>query len=168
MPTPPFQDQHLLKGFEGKLYIADIQYQCTIHTDTHVLLAEKIREPKYSYQYANIDATMRVHKGTKAYTKGVLDISIAFTLPIVKNDNGSYPTDTALMMECLLNRNKPITIFMLDEQNGKGIWGDFELYGGEKSEADDDLQAWDVTAYPSAVGRGVDKYEATNQTNNGE
>jgi hypothetical protein len=44
---------------------------------------------------------------------------------------------------------------MLDEESGEGIIGDFELFGGDKSEEDDDLQAFEIEAKPSVAGRRV-------------
>jgi hypothetical protein len=153
---PEVVTQKLLMGFEGVIYIGPAGK--TAINDTSMILADSIREPKYSVEYSDVDATMRKHQGIKAHMKGILDFEITFTLPNLKNSDGTRPTDTALILSSLQARQMPLTIFMLDEASGEGIMGDFEIFGGNKTEADEDVQAWEITARPSAAGRHVTWY----------
>ncbi|MDR1922796.1 MAG: hypothetical protein LBQ66_00360 [Planctomycetaceae bacterium] len=146
----------ILMGFEGNFYVGPVGLSTP--NAVGMLLSESIREPKYGYEYSDVDATLRRHRGRKAHMKGLLDVEITFTLPNEKNDDGTRPADTALILESLRGRHTPITIIMLDEEGGEGLIGDFELFSGDKSEADDDVQAWEITARPSAAGRKVDWY----------
>jgi hypothetical protein len=150
------QDQYLLMGFEGKIYVGPAG--CTSPTESGMMLADSIRNPKYSWKYSDVDATLRRHNGVKAFIKGMLEVGINFTLPNLKNTDGTRPSDVALMLQSLKERRCPITIIMIDEEDGEGIIGDFELFGGDKSEEDENLQAWDIEAKPSAAGRKVDWY----------
>ena len=149
--------QKLLMGFEGKFYVGPAG--CESPEDDGMVLADSIREPKYSYEYSDVDATLRRHEGVHAHMKGILDVEVSFALPNLKNDDGTRPADTALILLSLRDRHLPLTVIMIDEEGGEGIIGDFEFFGGEKTEADDDLQAWDIVARPSAAGRKVDWYE---------
>ena len=157
MPTSALEGQYMTMGFEGKFYVGPKGST----SPTGMILADSVRNPKYSYKYSEVDATLRRHEGVKAYMKGLLDVSISFTLPNLKNDNGGRPADTALILESLKSRRQPIAICMLDEESGEGIIGDFELLGGDKSEEDENLQEWEVEAKPSASGRKVTWYEST-------
>jgi hypothetical protein len=146
-----------LIGFEGKMYIGPAGKESP--TDTGMILAENIKDPSFTYGFTDIEATLRRHQGTKAYAKGELDIEITFNMPDVKDPDQARAPDTAILLESLKNRKSPITIIMLDETGGEGIIGDFELFSGDKSEENDDQQAFDVTAKPSAAGRGAWWYE---------
>jgi hypothetical protein len=123
-----------------------------------MMLADSIRNPKYSWGYSEVDATLRRHEGAKAYMKGMLEVSISFTLPNEKNTDGTRPPDTTLLLKAMRERHYPITIIMVDEANGEGPVGDFELFGGDKSEEDENLQAWEIDAKPAGAGRKVDWY----------
>ncbi len=157
MPKDTIQDQYLLMGFEGKIYVGPAGK--TSPKDEGMMLADSIRNPKYSWKYTDTDATLRRHGGVKAFIKGMLEVVVNFELPNLKNNDGTRPADIALMLHSLKNRRAPITIIMVDEEDGEGIIGDFELFGGDKSEEDENLQAWDVEAKPSAAGRKVGWYE---------
>jgi hypothetical protein len=52
---------------------------------------------------------------------------------------------------------------MIDETGGEGPMGDFELFGGDKSEEDENLQAWEIEAKPSAAGRKLGWYTTPKQ-----
>jgi hypothetical protein len=145
-------------GFQGKFYVGP--KGCTSHTAVGMVLAENVRNPSYSYSFSDVDATTRRHMGTKAYAKGMLDVEITFTLPNLKNDDGTRPADLALIFASLQSRRMPLTIIMLDEDGGEGPIGDFEILGGEKSEEDEDIQNIEVTAKPSVGGRRVEWYSA--------
>lgn len=151
------QGQYMLMGFEGNIYVGPAGK--TKPDDEGMMLADSIRNPKYGWKYTDVDGTLRRHRGVKAYIKGMLDVVVNFTLPNLKNDDGTRPEDVALMLESLKNRRKPITIIMVDEEGGEGIIGDFELFGGDKSEEDENLQAWEIESKPSAAGRKVGWYE---------
>ena len=148
------ENQYLLMGFEGKIYVGPAGSR----SPDSMILADSIRNPKYSWKYSDVDATLRRHQGVKAFIKGMLEVAINFTLPNLKNEDGSRPPDIALMLESLKERRKPIAILMIDEEDGEGIVGDFELFGGDKSEEDENLQAWDIEAKPSAAGKKVQWY----------
>ena len=136
-------------GFQGQFYVGPKG-----STDpSTMILADTVRNPKYTYQYGEVDATLRRHAGTKAYMKGLLDVSISFTLPIMQDE--SSPSH-ALILASLQSRKMPIAICMLDSEGGEGIIGDFELFGGDKSEEDENLQEFEVSAKPSAAGRKVE------------
>jgi len=138
-------------GFEGAFYVGPAGSTSI----ASMILAENVRNPKYSYKFDEVDATTRRHKGTKAYAKGMKDVGISFTLPNLKNDDGSRPADLALILESLHNRRKPLAICMLDEDGGEGIFGDFEILGGDKSEEDEAIQEFEVEAKPSVGGRAI-------------
>jgi len=148
------QVQYPVMGFEGKFYVGPKGST----GPSGMILAENVRNPKYSYKFSEVDATTRRHAGTKAYAKGMLDVEITFTLPNLKNDDGSRPADLALIFSSLHDRRMPISICMLDEEGGEGILGDFEILGGDKSEEDEDIQNIEVTAKPSVGGRKVEWY----------
>jgi hypothetical protein len=159
-PASALDGQYMTMGFEGKFYVGP--KGCKSPTDPGVILADSVRNPKYSYKYGDVDATLRRHMGTKAYMKGMLDVGVSFTLPNLKNDDGTRPADTALILESMRERRQPLTIIMLDEEGGEGIIGDFELFGGDKSEEDENLQEWEIEAKPSAAGRKVEWYDGKN------
>jgi len=138
MPTTTSND-YMVMGFEGQFYVDGV-------------LAESIRNPKYSYQYSDVDATLRKHKGVKAYAKGMLDISVSFTLPNIK----PRQPDAVIILAALKDRRKTVKIKMLDEEGGEGIEGDFILLGGDKSEEDENVQEWEIEAKPAAAGNPVE------------
>jgi len=144
--------QYITMGFEGAFYVGP--RGGTSPDAVAMILAECIRNPKLTYSYSEVDATLRRHQGVKAYQKGLLDVTITFTLVNLK----PRTADLALMLNSMLGRRQPITIIMLDEAGGEGIIGDFELFGGDKTEEDEDVQAWEITARPSAAGRKVQWY----------
>jgi hypothetical protein len=77
------------------------------------------------------------------------------------NDATVIPADAALILQSLRSRHMPLTIIMLDKEDGEGIIGDFELLGGDKSEEDENVQEFEIEAKPSAAGRKVEWYSAT-------
>lgn len=158
--TNTTEHEYLLMGFEGEIYIGPPGKSSP--KDEGMILADIIRNPKYSLKYTDVDATLRRHKGTKAYIKGMLDLTINFTLPNLKKlaDKSRSP-DVALLLTSLRERRSPLTIIMVDEEGGEGPMGDFELFGGDKSEEDENLQEWQVEAKPSAAGRQVGWYTPT-------
>ena len=159
MSTPP-KIAYQTMGFEGDLYIGPAG--CTSHTDTQMILAGSIKDPKYTYGFSDVDATLRKHRGNKAYQKGILDVTISFSLPNLIHDDGTRPADTALLLEALRSRRMPLTIIMLDREGGEGPIGDFEIFGGEKSEESENAQMFEIEAKPSvASNRAVDWYTAT-------
>ena len=132
-------------GFEGAFYVGPRGSNAT-------QLAESIRNPKLTYTYSEVDVTTRKHKGTKAYQKGLLDVTITFTLPNIK----PRTADAALIFASLMDRKQPIAIRMLDEPGGEGVFGDFELFGGDNSQEDENVQEWEITARPSSSGKPVE------------
>jgi hypothetical protein len=151
---------YVTMGFEGDLYVGPAG--CTSPTDPQMMLAGSIKDPKYSYGYSEVDATLRKHRGNKAYQKGLLDVSVSFTLLNLYDDDGKRPADVALFLAALRSRRKPLTIIMLDKEGGEGIIGDFEVLSGDKSEGSEDAQAWDIECKPSvASSRKVDWYESS-------
>ncbi|MDR1493140.1 MAG: hypothetical protein LBT05_10515 [Planctomycetaceae bacterium] len=147
----------LFMGFEGKFYVGPSGKESP--TASGMILADSVRNPQYTWQYTDVDATLRRHNGIKAYIKGMLDVSITFTLPNEKLASGSRSADAQLILDALRNRHTPITIIMLDVTGGEGLIGDFELFSGDKSEEDENLQEWTIEAKPSAAGRAVSWYE---------
>jgi hypothetical protein len=148
-------------GFEGKFYVGlyDPDDPCTSQDDPRMVLAESIRNPKYSYKFDEVDVTLRKHRGTKAYQKGMLDISLSFSLPNMNDlPVEQIPADAALILMSLRDRHMPLTIIMLDKEFGEGIIGEFELLGGDKSEEDANVQEFEIEAKPSAAGRKVEWY----------
>ena len=150
---------YLTMGFEGDMYIGPAG--CTSHTDPQMMLAGSIKDPKYTYGYSDVDATLRKHRGNKAYQKGILDVIISFTLPNLEHDDGTRPADVALILASLRNRRMPLTIIMLDKTGGEGPIGDFEIFGGEKSEESENPQTFEIEAKPSVAGRAVAWYTVT-------
>jgi hypothetical protein len=144
-------------GFEGKMYVGPAGK--TSPNDTGMVLADSIKDPQYSYQYSEVDATLRRNNGRKAYQKGILDVSISFTLPNEVTTGSNRTADSQLILNSLRNRHQPITIIMLDHDGGEGLIGDFELFSGDKSEEGENLQEWTIEAKPSVEGRPVDWYE---------
>ena len=145
--SPVNTNEYPVMGFDGKMYVGPAGSTSI----SEMILAECVKDPKYSYKYDEVDATTRKHGGVKAVAKGILDISVSFTLPNVK----SSAPDRALIMASLQSRRTPIAICMLDEEDGEGIFGDFELLGGDKSEEDASIQQFEVEAKPSVAGRPV-------------
>ena len=154
----PEQIAYLTMGFEGDMYIGPAG--CTSHTDPQMMLAGSVKDPKYTYGYSDVDATLRKHRGNKAYQKGILDVIISFTLPNLEHDDGTRPADVALILASLRNRRMPLTIIMLDKDGGEGPIGDFEIFGGDKSEESENAQEFEIEAKPSVAGRAVDWYTA--------
>ena len=149
---------YMTMGFEGDIYVGPAG--CTSHTDPQMMLAGSVRNPKYSYGYSDVDGTLRKHRGSKAYAKGMLDVIISFILPNLRHADGTRPADTALILASLRSRRMPITIIMLDIDGGEGPIGDFEIFNGDKSEEDENAQEFEIEAKPSAAGRKVDWYTA--------
>ena len=154
----PEQIAYTTMGFEGDMYVGPAG--CTSHTDPKMVLAGSVRNPKYEYGYSEVDGTLRKHRGSKAVSKGMLDVAISFSLPNLIHDDGTRPADTALILESLRSRRKPLTIIMLDKEGGEGPIGDFEIMSGSKSEEDESAQEFEIEAKPSAAGRRVDWYKA--------
>ena len=140
-------NQYMTMGFEGAMYVAPRGATST----SGMTLAGSVKNPKVTYSYDEVDASLRRHRGLKVVQKGMLDITINFTLPNIKPRSA----DAALIFASMMDRRQPISICMLDEEGGEGFIGDFELLGGDKSEENENAQEWEITAKPSAVGNGV-------------
>jgi len=148
----PFTYGTPLMGFEGKFYVGPAGST----SPANMTLADTVRNPKYSYKFSDVDATLRRHMGIKAYIKGMLDVTVSFTLPIMINESSA---SHALITNALKSRRMPIAICMISDEDGEGIIGDFEVFGGDKSEEDENLQEFEVECKPSAAGRPVSWYQ---------
>ena len=154
---------YAMHGFEGDIYIAAAGTTPTPGAAGTIKL-EHIREVTYTWGYGESDSQVRKHKGVKTYAKGSLDISINFTLvnmmipPETQGGAFTRPPDVERVLEALRNRHDPISILMLDKDDGEGPCGDIEIFAGDKAEGDEDLQSWAITARPTVEGRGVGWY----------
>lgn len=123
-----------------------------------MILAENIRNVKIAFADAEVDATLRRHKGNKAYLRGVRDFSAALDLANIKNDDGTRPADIQFLLNSRSSRRTMFTAFFLDEENGEGPFGDFIAFFGDGGDGDDEADKWSITLRPAAFGRALDWY----------
>jgi hypothetical protein len=160
-------------GFEGNIYIGPAG--STLHTATGVVLFKNIKDPKIKSSYEEVDATMRRHRGDKAYLHGMRDIEVSFTMFNIKdivetiNVDGEVtdteikrPADVQLAYDAMFTRNKAVTLFLIDKAGGEGFYGDALLFADEKKEESGEVQQWEVKAKPSAHGTGFHTYNDNN------
>lgn len=160
-----FQETVVKMGHEGRLYLGPAGI-VPLPGKTGVVELIHVKDVKYTYSFGQVDATMRKHRGTKASTKGALEISISFLvenvlIPGVGNAAGTRPEDVKKILDALFARHKPVSLLMLDQPlalGGTGPCGDFELFPSDKSETDDAVQEWSVAAHVSAEGGGAGWY----------
>ena len=154
MSQQTITNQNPVMGFEGKIYVGPRGTT----TLTNMILLEDVKDPTYTYKFDEVEVNTRRHGGNKVYAKGMRDIGISFTLPNIKPAGPAV----ALVLQALHNRRMPIAIAMLDEENGEGPFGDFEILGGDKAEDGSSMQELSVEAKPSVAGRKVGWYTPSN------
>ena len=145
MSTPPTTDAYGTMGFEAAMYVGPRGSE----SPAGMVLADSVRNVSLESTFTEVDVTLRRHKGMNAYQKGLQDMTITFTLPTIK----PRTADAALIFNAMRNRRSPIAICILDEEDGEGFIGDFELFGGTNNQEDDDIQNWEITARPAASGK---------------
>ncbi|GHT42981.1 hypothetical protein FACS189443_6520 [Planctomycetales bacterium] len=164
---------YITMNFEGVLYLAPYSsstplvspYGNSVNTESEtitlasgVIRAENVRNVKLSYSDTEVDATLRRHRGNKAYARGMRDFNATLDIANVKNSNGTYPPDVALFLGSLDNRRKMFTAFFLDEELGTGPFGDFLVFFGDGGDGDDDIDKWSATLRPATFGRALDVF----------
>jgi hypothetical protein len=151
-------------GFEGKLYVGE---PGSIYI-SEMILCKNIKDVKITpAEFEEIDATLRRHGGNKAYLKGVKDIKISFTLAnmitqtttseegVITDESEDHPEDVKKILEALYSRKKAVTFLAIPKVNGKGLRGDFLVFGKEKTEGEDEAQVWECEAKPAAFGSNI-------------
>ena len=131
------QIMHAVMGFEGKFMVGPPTGAMTELTE--------VRDPSIEITYTEVDVTTRRQRGMKAYQKGLKDVTVKFTLPIFDPPSAA----AAIVLNSLQERRSPLKIEM--ESDGIGFNGLFELFSASKSEEGDNVQAWEITAKPSAA-----------------
>ncbi|MDR1478141.1 MAG: hypothetical protein LBJ00_04290 [Planctomycetaceae bacterium] len=151
-------DKRWWMGFEGKMYIA---LGLGITDTKNMTEFEHVKDPKIGIAFDDVEVTLRIHKGVKAYEKGLVDYPISFSCPNVKdvtilNNITSYsePEDIGIIKTALFARHQPISIMMVDP-DGDGFVGDYYVFTGDKTEEAADAQQFECEAKPSGVGKGV-------------
>lgn len=142
-------------GFEGRVYVG-----AAGSGDSPAALTEavNIRNVKYGWSFGEVDATLKKHRDKKAYLKGMADCVITFDLANVEDENGAKEADVALILEAARNRNAPIRVIMVDKESGEGPMGDFEVWAGEVSMNEEELQVFPCTLKPYAGANPVEWY----------
>ena len=103
---------------------------------------ELASEVELSSEKSQIDATTRRNKKSKSYLSGLMDHTLSFTYKYEKEDEGFQ-----LLKNAYYN-GTPVALFAADDA-GNGVDGDWEIFGLNRSEGDEDTVQYAVTAKPA-------------------